>query len=99
MFSPIGAFAAFLLSSYFLFYQSTLSSIAALQQGTAIVGSGNLAYVLPEARDDEIGELAQSLNRMTADLRAVTASRTDLEQEVAHRKAAEARPCMSLRSG
>lgn len=55
--------------------------------------------MLPEARDDEIGELAQSLNRMTADLRAVTASRTDLEQEVAHRKAAEARPCMSLRSG
>ncbi len=90
IFSPIGAFAAFLLSSYFLFYQSTLSSIAALQQGTAIVGSGNLAYVLPEARDDEIGELAQSFNRMTADLRAVTASRTDLEQEVAHRKAAEA---------
>jgi len=89
VFSLMGVFVALLLISYFLFYRRMLRSLGEIQQGAAIVGSGNLTYTLKESSDDEIGDLSRSFNRMTADLRRVTASKTELEQEVAGRKKAE----------
>ncbi len=80
---------AFLLSAFLFFYLRTLRSIAALQEGARIIGSGNLGHAIEQQSDDEIGELAGSFNRMTADLRSVTASKSELEQEVAARKRAE----------
>ena len=94
--SLVGLFVAFLLTSYLLNFRRILASIAGLQEGTRIIGSGNLAHRLPETRDDEIGELARSFNRMTTDLRSVTASRAELEQEIDHRTQAEAQLRESL---
>ncbi len=89
IFALMGAFIAFLLSNYALFYRGTLKSIADLQAGIKIIGSGNLDVTLEEKRNDEIGELSRAFNRMVSDLKGVTASKTDLENEVATRTRTE----------
>ena len=66
-----------------------LKSIATLQAGTVVIGSGNLEFAIEEKRNDEIGDLSRAFNRMTTDLKAVTASKADLEREIAERKRAE----------
>ncbi len=89
IFALMGAFVAFLLSNYLLFYRGALKSIANLQAGTMAIGSGNLDVSLEEERNDEIGELSRAFNRMASDLKGVTASKRDLEKEVVERKRAE----------
>ena len=74
---------------YLIFYRRALTSITALNKGIQEIGSGNLRYQLETGADDEIGDIARGLNRMTADLRQVTASKTDLEREISERKHAE----------
>jgi PAS domain S-box-containing protein len=65
------------------------SDLATLRYGTVVISSGNLDEVIPIKGPDEIGELTQAFNRMTANLKEVTASRTDLEKEMAEREKAE----------
>ena len=86
----IGVFGAFVVASYVLTYRSTLRSIAILQEGTRVVGSGNLDHAIPVRQKDEIGDLTLAFNQMTASLKTVTASKTDLEREIAERKRSEA---------
>jgi PAS domain S-box-containing protein len=74
------AFGAFLTIIYLIFFRRTLKSITELQNGINTIGSGNLDYVIQTKRQDEIGELSYSFNKMTANLKEVTASKTDLEQ-------------------
>jgi len=87
--SLMGLFSAFLFTSYFLFFRRTLRSITDLQEGARVIGSGNLDHAISEKSDDEIGELARAFNRMTTSLKAVTASKADLEREIAERRQAE----------
>ena len=82
----IGAFVAFLFTDYLLIFRRILKSVSNLQDGTRVIGSGNLDYSLEEKKDDEIGELAQAFNLMTANLKTVTASKADLEREIVERK-------------
>ncbi len=89
--SLVAVFAAFLLVSYLLNFRQVLVSIAALQEGTRAVGSGDLSFVLPAHGDDELGELGRSFNRMITDLRSLTASRAELEAEVVRRREVEGR--------
>jgi PAS domain S-box-containing protein len=44
-----------------------------------------LDYMFNEENSDEIGELSHSLNQMTSNLKTVTASKADLEKEIAER--------------
>jgi signal transduction histidine kinase len=85
----LGIFGVFLLLNYAQVIRHVLKSIATLQAGTAVIGSGNLDFIIEEKKEDEIGDLSRAFNRMTADLRAVTASQKDLEREIAGRKRAE----------
>ena len=62
-----------------------MRSIAKLQAGAAVIGSGNLDYRIEGQKNDEIGELAHAFNQMAADLKTVTASKADLEREIAER--------------
>jgi PAS domain S-box-containing protein len=89
LYAIIGLFGLFLLVSYFFTSQRILKSIAGLQTGAAVIGSGNLDFAIDEKTNDEIGELSHAFNRMATDLKAVTASRADLEREIAERKRAE----------
>lgn len=85
----VGVFGAYFLINYLLVYRRILNSIADLQAGTKIIGSGNLDFAIEETRKDEIGELSHALNTMTLNLKSVTASKAQLEREVAERKRAE----------
>jgi PAS domain S-box-containing protein len=85
----VGLFGLFLLASYMLTYRRVLKSISTLQAGAGIIGSGNLDFKMEEKKNDEIGDLSRAFNRMTTDLKAVTASKTDLEREIVERKRAE----------
>ncbi|CAG0982858.1 partial two-component system, cell cycle sensor histidine kinase and response regulator CckA, partial [Methanosarcinales archaeon] len=53
------------------------------------IGSGNLDFSIVDKKNDEFGELSHAFNRMTTDLKAVTASKSELEKEIIDRKRAE----------
>lgn len=89
MYVLLGLLGLFLLASYAVTYKRVLKSIATLQAGTAIIGSGNLNFKIQEEKNDEIDDLSHAFNQMTANLKEVTASKADLEREVAERKRAE----------
>ena len=61
-----------------------------LNKGAAVIGSGNLDFQIDETNPDEIGELSRDFNRMTSALRSITASKQELEKEIAERKRLEA---------
>jgi PAS domain S-box-containing protein len=74
--------------------------IAALAAGTRTVAAGSLDVTIPVRRDDELGDLAASFNRMIAELRAardglerrtaeLLGANAALEAEVGERRRAE----------
>jgi signal transduction histidine kinase/HAMP domain-containing protein len=89
MYVMVGLFGVFILSSYMLTYRRILKSIVVLRTGTAVIGAGNLEFAIEEMKKDEIGDLSRAFNRMTANLKAITASKADLEREIAERKQSE----------
>jgi PAS domain S-box-containing protein len=89
MYAMVCLLGGFLLASYMLTYRRILKSIMTLQASTAVIGSGNLDFTIEEKRNDEIGDLSRAFNKMTTDLKAVTASKADLEREIVDRKRAE----------
>jgi PAS domain S-box-containing protein len=89
MYVMVGLFGALLLASYRLTYRHILKSIMTLQAGAAVIGSGNLDFMIEEKKNDEIGELSRAFNKMTANLKGVTASKAELEMEIAERKRAQ----------
>ena len=68
----IGVLVAYFLVNYWLIQRHMLESIANLQAGTTVIGSGNLDFRIQEKRNDEIGDLSRAFNRMTADLKTAT---------------------------
>ena len=96
--SLVGAFGALLVTIYLLVFRRTLKSVAELQKGISMIGSGNLEYVIETKREDEISELSHSFNKMTANLKEVTASKVDLEQAQASLRASEQRWATTLAS-
>ena len=78
-------FLVILFVIFLFFNRRVLDSISMLQEGTKIIGSGNLEYRIEHKNDDEIGELSDDFNRMTTNLKKVTASKTDLEKEISRR--------------
>jgi PAS domain S-box-containing protein len=57
--------------------------------GAEEIGRGNLEYRIEVATRDEIGQLSQAFNQMTANLQAITASRDELNREITERKRVE----------
>lgn len=89
IFALLGVFGAYLVSTHTTIYLRILRAIARLHSGTEVIGSGNLDFAIRVARNDEIGDLSRAFNRMTANLKAVTASKTELEREICERKKIE----------
>ncbi len=96
--SLVGTFGALLATIYLLVFRRTLKSVAELQKGINTIGSGNLEYIIEDTRQDEISELSQSFNKMTANLKKVTASKMDLEQTQASLMVSEQRWSTTLAS-
>ncbi|SNQ59862.1 PAS domain S-box protein [Candidatus Methanoperedens nitratireducens] len=89
IFALLVVLGLYILTNYFIVYCRALGSISELQDGTKIIGSGNFDFAIKQRNDDEIGELSRSFNQMTANLKEVTASKTELEREITERKRAE----------
>jgi signal transduction histidine kinase len=70
--------------------QSISAPIKTLSKGAEIIGSGNLDYEVGSNLKDEIGQLSRTFDKMTRDLKKVTASRDELNKEIAERRRAEA---------
>jgi len=81
--------ALFFIASYLMVQRRILKSIAVLQNGTIIIGSGKLDFKFDDKNNDEIGDLSKAFNRMTSSLKEVTASKVDLEKEIIERRQAE----------
>jgi light-regulated signal transduction histidine kinase (bacteriophytochrome) len=73
----------------FTIAQSISVPIKNLSQGAEIIGSGNLDYKIGSHRKDEIGMLSRTFDKMTGDLKKITASRDELNREITERKRAE----------
>ncbi len=84
--SLLGVFGAFLATIYLMVFRRTLKSVAELQTGISTIGSGDLDYVIEPEREDEIAELSHAFNQMTSNLKTVTASKGELEKEIAERR-------------
>jgi PAS domain S-box-containing protein len=69
--------------------RSVTNPILDLQKGTAVIGSGDLDHSVGTTAKDEIGNLSRLIDMMTANLKKVTASRDELDAEIAVRKRAE----------
>jgi signal transduction histidine kinase len=85
----ISVFVAYFLFNYLMTQRRALQGLAKLQAGANVIGSGNLNYKIDEKGKDEIGDLSRSFNRMTVDLKEVTASKVELEREAEERQRAE----------
>ncbi len=89
IFSMISIFVTYFVANYLITQRRVLRGVANLQAGTAVIGSGNLDFKIEEKKNDEIGDLSRAFNRMTTNLREITASKAELEKEIAARKEAE----------
>ncbi|MBS3788589.1 PAS domain S-box protein [Candidatus Bipolaricaulota bacterium] len=69
--------------------RSITKPVDQLVLGTEELGQGNLDYVIEVETKDELGQLAEAFNSMTENLKEVTASRDELEREIAQRKRTE----------
>jgi len=69
--------------------QSISAPIKTLSKGAEIVGGGNLDHKVGTNLKDEIGQLSRAFDKMTGDLKMITASRDELNTEIAERRRAE----------
>ncbi len=83
-------FIGYFVVNFLATQRRVLGSVAHLQAGAAVIGGGNLDFKVDEKKNDEIGDLARAFNRMTDNLKDVTATKTELENEMNERKKAEA---------
>ena len=89
IFAMIGLFGAYFTVNYVIVQRRALKSIARLRDDTAVIGLGNLDFKTADRSNDEIGDLARAFNKMTLNLKEVTASKDELEKEVQRRTSAE----------
>ncbi|MBU1709999.1 MAG: sensor histidine kinase [Proteobacteria bacterium] len=79
----LGLLLAFFIS------QTIIRSLSKLREGVERIGKGDLAHKIELDTTDEVGQLAHSFNEMTRNLKNITASRDELETEIAQRKQVE----------
>jgi len=79
----LSIFAAFIVA------KSLSDPIQILQAGAEEIGEGNLDHKVATDAKDEIGQLGRAFDQMTEKLKAITASRDELDREVDERKKTE----------
>jgi len=80
----LGTLAAVIIS------KGITAPILALQKGAEIIGSGKIEHKVGTTAKDEVGQLSRTIDSMTGNLKKVTASRDELNEEIAVRMRAEA---------
>ncbi len=82
-------FTTFTLSIFYYLSGLMVSSISNLVESTKIISKGNFSYRTEKTCNDEVGMLADSFNKMAAELQKKTTYVYNLNKEVAERKKAE----------
>jgi HAMP domain-containing protein len=82
----LGGILAVIIVLLALVTRNISKPLGRLYQASEIVASGNLDHKIGMAPHDEIGQLARAFDLMTSRLKEVTASREDLNREIAERK-------------
>lgn len=77
--------ASALIVASFLLERLIVIPLARLQEGVEIIGTGNLLHKVGTDVADEIGLLSKAFDRMTDNLRGITASRDELDREMEER--------------
>lgn len=95
--TSVAAMAVGMIAVTLVFARSVAKPIARLQEGTEIIGSGDLDYRVGTDARDEIGQLSRAFDRMSGSLKKITASRDELEKEIAARETAETQQRALLR--
>lgn len=72
-----------------LFRNNVLQPLVRLENTARKIAGGDLETPIDTSSNDEIGQLAGTLNLMMQNIRSITASRDELNTEVAERKRAE----------
>ncbi|MGD8521217.1 MAG: cache domain-containing protein [Desulfobacterales bacterium] len=73
----------------FIVAKSISDPIQILQMGAEKIGKGNLDHKVATNAKDEIGQLGRTFDQMTERLKAVTASRDELDKEIKERRRVE----------
>ena len=89
IFVCVGILAVIMPATSTWMSMSVLKPMAELQEGTRIIGAGNLDYKVGTTRKDEIGQLSSAFDQMTERLKKTTVSLDELAVEVTNRKRAE----------
>ncbi len=84
-FGAVSGLAALLTVLFVLMGRRLLGPLHRLQDGVRVVGRGDLDHHMGLTSRDEVGELGRAFDQMTADLRDITVSRDELEEQVAWR--------------
>jgi PAS domain S-box-containing protein len=79
----LSIFAAFIVAKSFS------DPIQVLQRGVEEIGKGNLDHKVATDAKDEIGQLGRAFDQMTDRLKAVTASKDELDAEIKERRRVE----------
>jgi PAS domain S-box-containing protein len=79
-----------LISGMIFLQRSVVKPVLLLHAGAEIIGAGNLNHKVGFATPDEIGQLSQAFDRMTANIKEITVSRDELVWEIEERRKAEA---------
>lgn len=77
------------LSSSIIVSRSISKPLDKLTQGAKRIGKGDLDHRVEVKTKDELGKLAETFNIMMDNLKKITASRDELDKEVAERKKAQ----------
>ena len=72
-----------------LIARSIASRLGRLERGAERIGGGDLSYRIASTASDEIGTLANAFDAMAESLQRITASRDELDREVAERRRAQ----------
>jgi PAS domain S-box-containing protein len=78
-----------LISNVVFLQRSVVKPVMKLHKGAEIIGAGNLDYKVGLTTRDEVGQLSQAFDRMSANLQEITVSRNELAKEIEERKQAE----------
>ncbi len=85
-----GATLAILAATWLLIAARVGAPVQRLVSGSQVLASGDLAFRFDDPSKDELGDLAHAFNLMAEGLQSTTASRNELDREIADRRAAEA---------
>ncbi len=82
--AALAAVLILILLAIYLCIRRILAPLRSLQKGVQEVSAGNLGFVIPRESRDELGQLVESFNGMTEQVRTMIRSREQLLLDVSH---------------